>query len=184
MGKRSDFERIPNDLYPTPPEAIPFLRPYLPKRFTFCEPCAADGTLVRLLEAIGGDCLAQYDIEPRHPLVRYGNATNILSRHLCGADMIITNPPWTRDVLHALILRFSRLAVPTWLLFDANWMFTEQAAGFMDWQHRQNRIHKIVAVGRLNWIPGTDETGKDDAAWFLIGPPSRKPPEFHPRLSL
>ena len=182
MGKRSDFARVENDFYPTPPEAIPFLRPFLPRRFTFCEPCAGDGQLVRLIERIGGDCLAQYDIEPRHPLVQFGRAHNMLSQHLRGAEFIITNPPWTRDILHQLILRFSRLAVPCWCLWDANWMFTDQGAMFMDWRRGQNRIHKIVAVGRLTWIPGTDETGKDDAAWFLVGPPVSAPPAFYPRF--
>ena len=33
------------------------------------------------------------------------------------ADAIITNPPYTREVMHRLIAHFQRIA-PTWLLLD------------------------------------------------------------------
>jgi hypothetical protein len=181
MGKRSDFERVPQDRYLTPWDAMRFLAPHLPKAFTFAEPCAADGQLIRWLSALGGTCVAAYDIEPGAPHVGQGNALHILGKHLNGAEMIITNPPWDRPVLHAMIRRFSLLA-PTWLLFDADWAFTDQGARFMDAARGRNVIHKIVAVGRLIWIPGTADTGKDNCAWYSIGPPTCAPPQFFARL--
>ena len=46
------------------------------------------------------------------------------------ADAIITNPPYTRDLMHKLITHFQRIA-PTWLLLDFDWAATRQAAPFM-----------------------------------------------------
>ena len=46
MGKRSEFERIPRDYYPTPYSAVQPLLPHLPDRFEFAEPCAGDMRLI------------------------------------------------------------------------------------------------------------------------------------------
>ena len=74
-------------------------------------------------------------------------------------DAIITNPPWTREIMHPMIDRFRYLA-PTWLLFDADWMHTKQAAPYMPY------CSDIVSVGRLKWISGSKHVGKDNAAWY------------------
>lgn len=180
MGKRSTFKRFDRDFYLTPWEAMPFLAPFLPPMFTFAEPCAGDGQMIGHLERMGGTCVAAYDIEPLAPNIVRLDAREMLGVHLRGADMIVTNPPWRRDLLHRMIMRFSRLA-PTWLLFDANWIFTDQANLFMG--PGRNLIHKIVAVGRVQWIEDSPFNGKDDAAWFQIGPPSSEQPRFYPRLT-
>jgi hypothetical protein len=62
MGKRSNFERIPRDFYPTPFAAVPPLIPYLHGIRTFAEPCAGDGALVRHLESFGLRCVYAGDI--------------------------------------------------------------------------------------------------------------------------
>ena len=54
MGKRSSFERIPQDFYPTPYAAVPPLIPHLRGVRTFAEPCCGDGALVRHLEIASG----------------------------------------------------------------------------------------------------------------------------------
>ena len=56
MGKRSSFERIPRDFYPTPIAAVPPLIPHLSGIRTFAEPCCGDGALVRHLESFGLRC--------------------------------------------------------------------------------------------------------------------------------
>ena len=43
------------------------------------------------------------------------------------ADAIITNPPYTRELMHRLIAHFQRIA-PTWLLIDYDWV-GDQAGG-------------------------------------------------------
>ncbi len=49
MGKRSDFERVPRDFYPTPYEAVVPLLAHLPENCSYAEPCAGDGALIKHL---------------------------------------------------------------------------------------------------------------------------------------
>jgi len=51
---------------------------------------------------------------------------------------------------------------PTWLLFDADWAHTKQAIPYLE------MCLKIVAVGRVKWIEGSEGPGKDNAAWYLF----------------
>ena len=70
MGKRSDFERVPRDYYPTPYNAVEPLLPHLPETFTFAEPCAGDGRLISHLVKHGGDVRYAFDIEPQNDSIK------------------------------------------------------------------------------------------------------------------
>lgn len=161
MGKRSTFDRAPRDFYPTPAEAVLPLIPHLDYGAAFAEPCAGDGALVRALEAHGMSCVQACDIEPRWPDAYKADALHCIISD--SADYIITNPPWSRDVLHPMIRRFSSI-LPTWLLFDADWVHTRQAVPFLP------LLRTVVSVGRVKWIPGSKMTGKDNCAWHLFWP--------------
>jgi hypothetical protein len=100
MGKRSEFARRDRDDYPTPFKAVPPLVPWLRGIRTFAEPCAGEGMLVRHLEAHGLRCVHAGDIVTGQDALATGTYGNI--------DAIITNPPWKRPVLHALIPHFAR----------------------------------------------------------------------------
>jgi hypothetical protein len=155
MGKRSNFERRPQDFYATPPEAVAPLLPHLPERFTYIEPFAGDGALVR---ALPGECVLASDILPREMGVWPCDFRDVPGQRLF-ADCIISNPPWRRDILHPAIEVFTR-TWPTWFLLDADWMHTRQAAPYM------RRCSKVVAIGRVKWIPGSKQTGKDNCCWY------------------
>lgn len=176
MGKRSDFERVERDFYPTPIEAVRPLVPHLPSElFHFTEPCAGDGRLADHIAALTkGHCERASDIEPRGHKI---NKADALTEPDEMAAMFITNPPWDRKVLHPLIVRLSDIA-PTWLLFDADWMHTRQATPFMP------RLRKVVSVGRVRWIEGSKMTGKDNCCWYLFQAPTPEddPTQFHGRL--
>lgn len=92
---------------------------------------------------------------------------------LNNADLIITNPPFTRQLMHDLIQHLSALK-PTWLLIDADWAFTDQA---------QLIIHKlctdIVVIGRLKWIEGTNMSSKDSYAWYRFSTDKSEPTVFN-----
>lgn len=169
MGKRSNFERVPRDFYPTPPEAVAPLLPHLPVAATFAEPCAGNGQLVGILNSFGLGCCTSIDIEPQHWSVFKGDAMKW--RAPPQADLIITNPPWDRKVLHPMIEHFSAMR-PTWLLFDADWVHTKQSAPYAPW------LRKIVSVGRVKWIPDSKMTGKDNCAWHLFDQNSTGQTEF------
>lgn len=174
MGKRSDFERAPRDYYPTPLEAVRPLLMHLKPATRFVEPCAGDGRLSNHLMSAGHHLVEQFDIEPQHPVVRAGDALQEVIDPTWRVDCFITNPPWGRKVLHPLIVHLSDQA-PTWLLFDADWMHTKQAAPYLD------RLVRIVSVGRVKWIEDSPFTGKDNCAWHLFDRPSDAAAAFYGR---
>lgn len=173
MGKRSNFDRVERDFYPTPIEAVRPLVPHLHRaKFYFTEPCAGDGRLATHIKALtGGVCERMSDIEPRGSGIAKADALLEVDEM---AAMFITNPPWDRAILHPLILKLSDIA-PTWLLFDADWMHTKQAAPFMP------RLRKVVSIGRVKWIEGSKMTGKDNCCWYLFSTPEDEPTQFFGR---
>lgn len=172
MGKRSDgrFERMKADLYRTwNPRAVAPLLPHLPRHTRFIEPCAGHADLIKHLERAGHQCVGAFDETPHEN--DWGNIAKADAReltiagHYYLADMFITNPPWTRELLHAIILNLY-WQKPTWLLYDADWAHTEQARPYMP------LCKRIVSVGRLKWIEGTKHQGVDNAAWYLFDRPA------------
>lgn len=158
MGKRSDFLRIDKDAYQTiDPRAVSALEPHLSPNASFAEPCVGDGLLRDRLLSLSLDLQCAYEGD-----INLGrDALNLSDDDLIECDLIITNPPWSRPILHRMINHFSSLR-PTWLLFDADWVHTKQSAPLM------SRLSKIVSVGRLRWISGTTMQGKDNCAWYLF----------------
>jgi hypothetical protein len=164
MGKRSNFERISRDFYPTPYAAVPPLIPYLRSVRTFAEPCCGDGALVNHLQAHGLRCVYQGDIatgQDALAITDYGKV-----------DSIITNPPYQRPLMHALIEHFAHI-LPTWLLLETDWASTKQAGPFMP------RCSDIVSIGRLRWIEGTTMSGKQNFAWYRFDSRHVAGPIFH-----
>ena len=197
MGKRSNFERNERDFYPTPVSAVEPLIPHLPERFTYIEPCSGDGALIRALSSFEGvahggkfcpileyasDISPSWKIKPLTAIAGHDedppNCGNGLRAYIRDAfdiedadmnvDFFITNPPWSRDVLHPMLMHLSAI-LPTWLLFDADWMHTKQAAPYLIY------CKKIISVGRVKWIPDSRHTGKDNAAWYLFETDTRHP---------
>jgi hypothetical protein len=179
LGKRSDYVRKPRDYYPTPLAAVTPLISHLPNTFTFAEPCAGDGRLIKHIHnlASGSECVFASDIEPREndEDIEEFDAFDVTETHLTYADYIITNPPWDRKILHPLIEQFSDLR-PTWLLFDADWVHTVQSASLVS-----TRLCKIVSIGRVKWIEDSAGSGKDNAAWYLFNVNKNAPTQFYGR---
>ena len=158
MGKRSDFERIERDFYPTPYSAVAPLIAHLPQKpFTFVEPCAGDGRLIDHLGLHNGMCIHASDIEPQCDEIMEMDCFDVNAK----AQYIITNPPWNRKILHPMIEHFSNIA-PTWFLFDSDWMHTKQSIPFL------TKLKKVVSIGRVKWIEGSSSVGKDNCCWYLF----------------
>ena len=179
MGKRSDYVRKPRDYYPTPLAAVTALVTHLPTSFTYAEPCAGDGRLIQHISTLipESECTFAADIELRDSDedIEEIDAFDITDLHLQHAELIITNPPWDRKILHPMIEHFSDLR-PTWLLFDADWVHTIQSSDLV-----KNRLCKIVSIGRVKWIEDSAGSGKDNAAWYLFDKNKTGPTEFHGR---
>lgn len=157
MAKRSNFKRLPRDLYCTiDMRAGDALAPHLAAGTKFIEPCAGAWDLAAQLVAHGHICMDASDMKPLTDGVRKADALKLQPQPYA----VITNPPWTRKVMHPMILRFLTSAPEAWLLFDANWFHTDQAIPYLRY------CTDVVTIGRLLWIPGTTTRGKDDAAWY------------------
>jgi hypothetical protein len=143
----------------TDTRAVDRLTKHLPAKFTFAEPCAGNGDLIKMIEKKfpHSVCNAANDIMWADGV----DALELGHDWFSTSDFIITNPPWTRDILHDMISHFGSIK-PTWLLFDADWAHTKQAGPFLP------HCKKIVSVGRLKWITGSKSDGKDNAAWYLF----------------
>lgn len=175
MSKRSaKFARKPRDFYPTPREAVLPLIPFLPTVFSYWEPCAGDFSLCLHLDALTeSDALLTeaIDIEPRSDSVDKGDALSRKAPH--NTMCIITNPPWSRDILHKMIPHFASQR-PTWLLFDADWMHTRQARPYLRY------CSDIVSVGRVSWEQN-GVSGFDNCCWYGFGKFESKT-NFHARM--
>ena len=87
--------------------------------------------------------------------------------------MGITNPPYVRPLMHALIWHFARI-LPTWLLIESDWAYTKQAGPFMP---GCSDIVRTPALDR-----GTTMSGKQNLLVSLRRSP-RAGPIFHPYRS-
>jgi hypothetical protein len=162
MGKRSSFKRRAQDAYDTPADAVEPLLSHLMAATRFIEPCKGNDHLVRHLSASGHECVGAYDLPTDARDHRY---------RIDGATRFITNPPWTREILHPIIVNLSD-QLPTWLLIDFDWLATQQSAPFLA------RLRKVVVIGRVRWIPDSLYDGKDNSAWMLFDRPSDRLPVF------
>ena len=164
MGKRSDFERIPRDFYPTPLKAVPPLIPHLRGVRTFAEPCCGDGALVRHLESFGLRCVYAGDIATGQDALALDRLRRRRRDHHQSA---------LRAHDDARADRALRAHPPTWLLLETDWASTKQAAPFMP------SCSDIVSVGRLRWIEGTTMSGKQNFAWYRFDARHSAGPVFH-----
>ncbi len=171
MGKRSDFKRVERDFYRTiDKRAIGALMPFLEPFTRYSEPACGVGDIVIQLAEKQMICTHANDIE-------WGkDALKLTREELNNPDCIITNPPWDRKILHAMIDHFVSIAPYVWLLFDADWKQTGQSSRLM-----KDYCTDVVAIGRLIWIPGTKMSGKDNCAWYRFSKHKRHPTIFHGR---
>jgi hypothetical protein len=176
LGKRSEFVRVEKDFYRTiDKRAVAALAPFLTPDTKYAEPCYGYGDLEVNLSLYNHECVWKSDIDTHYMDVQQKNALELDSNDLSMADCVITNPPWTRTILHPMIECLSNLK-PTWLLFDSDWAFTKQSATLM-----KDRCTDIVAVGRLIWIPGTTMQGKDNCSWYRFDINKVGETQFHGR---
>lgn len=164
MGKRSEFPRLVGDRYLTiDPDPVRRLQPFLPRNVSYAEPCAGNGDLVGHMDFFGHLCVYGCDVKPGKQWISKRDAMTLDRRWLrtSGAQMFVTNLPWTRELLHPLIDHLTKL-LPLWTILDSDWAHTGQAAPYID------RCARIVSLGRVQWMPGTTGAGFDNCAWYFF----------------
>lgn len=161
------YARQDKDKYRTMMSAVEHVVEYMPNPCRFIEPCAGDGRLIKHLESFEGfECVQAFDSAPDAPHIPVGDMLHMpLSSR---ADMIITNPPWRRKLLHPLMDRIIDEKWDAWLLIDHNWLATQQTAPYRE------HVRLIFPIGRHLWFdeppPGMDthKTPMDDAMWIFV----------------
>lgn len=162
MGKRSEFDRKDKDFYETPLSAIMPLLEVIKEGSSYIEPCAGNGAFIYQVDFSLLSCCAAYDAYASdYNLEESSTADATTYQYPDDAEFFITNPPWTRSILHPIIDNLAGQK-PTWLLFDADWMHTKQSAEYMKY------CVKVVSVGCVKWFPETNQTGKDNVCWYLF----------------
>lgn len=167
MGKRSNFERVEKDYYRTfDPKAVAPLVKYLPEDVSFIEPFAGDGSLILNIQKHlpKSKCVWSSDVDPKAEWISPYDYEDVPYDE---NSYVVSNPPWNRKILHEVIDFYHDLweerNVTTWLLWDANWLWTKQAKPFF------NKIEYVIPIGRVKWIEDSNMSSKDDCAWFKIG---------------
>jgi len=155
----------------TDPRAVKALLPYLGNVRTFAEPCCGERDLVHQLSDGGLVCRFAADI--RHSPSTDAMAVQFVDQQV---DAIITNPPWTRQILHPMIVHFCSQK-PTWLLFDSDWAYTAQARPYLA------MCSDIVPTARLKWLAGSKWTAKDNTSWYRFDAHHTGPTVFHARAA-
>jgi len=158
MTKRAagKFKVVPNQYYPTPGKAIDPLIMFLQEMGvkTFVEPCYGKGHIVDYLESQGFKCVRKGDIEEGE------DARDWKQADFVGADVCITNTPWSNDLMQEIMWAQTQ-HVPGWFLINSDWIFTKQSAKIM-WE----RCTDIVPIGRVKWFD--NKVGFDNCTWVRM----------------
>jgi hypothetical protein len=158
MSKRSTFEKIPKDFYPTTdPNAVAPLIPFIRGK-TYAEPFYGSGDLEDLLMD-AATCMWRSDIRPTGFHTRTMDALEITEEQVISCDLIISNPPFTKDVLLPCIDHLITLK-PAWLLLPADMMHNRYFGPYMD------MCDTVVSVGRVKWFPDSKHTSTDNFSWY------------------
>lgn len=163
MGKRSNFEKVTKDFYPTTDPKVltqPFVNFVRGK--TYAEPCYGDGDLEDLLMDVA-KCKWRSDIRETVGCSKVMDALELTPYDLKDCDYIITNPPFSKDILLPLIDHFVSLK-PTFLLLPADMMHNKYFVPYM------NMCDNVMSIGRVCWFPkdGKKVSSTDNFAWYTF----------------
>jgi len=158
LSKRSNFEKVPKDWYPTTdPNAVTPLVPFI-RGLTYAEPFYGEGDLEDLLMDVA-TCLWRSDIRETVGSSKVMPATDLREEDLEHVDCIISNPPFTKGTLLPCIDHLISLK-PTWLLLPADYMHNRYFGSYM------SICDKAVSVGRVKWFKDSKSCSTDNFAWY------------------
>lgn len=85
--------------------------------------------------------------------------------HMRLVRIIITNPPWSWDKIVALFgVWLQKWKKPMWLLLPSDWAYNKRTQRYMA------HCVRVVPVGRIQWVPGSEHQAMDNVAWYLFDP--------------
>lgn len=142
----SRFERMPRDLYRTPPDTAALLARHLPAEYRFIAPCAGDGGFVQTLEAHGHHCAYAADIEPLAEGITRADGAQIPAEY--DGLPVIENPPFSRTLFRRLMLSWLEQGREVWALMPLGYLANEWTwkAGL------PQRCHEVLMLPRVQWF--------------------------------
>lgn len=162
MSKRSNFDKVPKDFYPTTDPKV-LVKPFLDKieGKTYAEPCYGHGDLEGLLLPYA-KLRYKCDVRATNVACKVQDAMTLTKEQLKDCDLIVTNPPFTRSVLLPMIDHFVSLK-PTWLLLPADYMHNAYFGPYME------RCTRVVTIGRVCWFQkeGKRVASTDNFCWYF-----------------
>lgn len=159
MGKRSSFEKVPKEFYPTtdPNAVVPLVR-FIRGR-TYAEPCYGNGDLEDLLVDVA-TCKWRSDVRETVSSSKVTGALSITAKDIADCDLILTNPPFSKPVLLPMLDHFISLK-ETWLLLPADYMHNSYFGSYM------RRCKSVVSIGRLRWFKDSKASSTDNFCWYF-----------------
>lgn len=180
MSKRSNFKKNPRDYYQTiDRRAGDALAPFIKDVKYFAEPFAGNGALVhQLQENHNKFCMWKSDIEPQ-PDISFGlqcykiDYKEVDIYHLDLCDVLITNPPFTKELFHQAIESFTPM-IDCWWLMQADYIFNLGSTKILD-----TYVTDVVTIGRLKWFKDTTMSSTDNFVWIRTSMDKIEDIKFH-----
>jgi predicted RNA methylase len=151
---------------------------------TFVEPCAGNGSLVKMLENVGLECVGAFDMEPQDSSIYKKEVSELDSHNYTHADIVITNPPFSWTMLKPILEKLLESNLPVCLLLPASFMHNLRSAQFMKY------CSHVFSIGRLFWVVdgGQPEMkgikGKEDFCWYVFDKRNKETTRFYDRRSV
>lgn len=173
LYRPDQYERQPNDFYPTPPEATQYLLETVPLRDFVWEPCAGQGLMAKTIADAGYRVVASDVVEYENsvfPIITGIDALELLLP--AGVKTVVTNPPYG-NMPRKLIPYWLSLLEPVggMLCLLMNSLWGESQSGQLLTSLHRAYAGKVRTRRRIRWLAGTplDKGGAPqiDHAWLI-----------------
>jgi hypothetical protein len=171
LYRPDEYERQAQDFYPTPDWVTQCLLDTVPLRGTVLEPCAGLGAMAKVIADAGHQVVAS-DLVRRDGSVYPILASDALQAALpVGVQAIVSNPPYTRDLLPQLVDHWLGLLKPVsgqlCLLLLAQW--GESASGQALTTRHPAYAGRVRLPRRIRWFPkkAGDSSPQHNHCWVV-----------------
>ena len=174
MKRISDgkHDKVGRDAYYTSdPKAHLALCQHLPDNFSYIEPCAGSGELIKGIQSLipGANCVQaiEIDVNSKNNVsdteITIGDSTKVEFKE---CDFIITNPPFSKEYKKVCfeIIKKSMFHAKegAWMLLPLGWVCNK------DFQFFMSHCVMVVPIGRVKWFADSPSQESSDSVWMLF----------------
>lgn len=155
--RRQGLKPRERDDWATPYRATVPLFKVLEPCTLFADPCCGRGELIEHVESDGHICTLASDLlQADARTARYA---------IDHRTVFVTNPPWRQRFEPNKIIENLSNQRALWALIPSDWLFNLRVAPLLP------RLRKVVAVGRVKWVPNSPHSGFENSCWCLFDKP-------------